>query len=307
MANTSTITLLNTIEWAKRLNFRRPMVLGNFLEPAISNANITLSTIVGPPFVWRWNRVVTGFITTPGQQDYFLFNWQPNFELALGSVTADEFGNCQSVTTAGTTDMVVPDWNPNATGTTTDGTVVWTNLGPIGTPVSQTYKFGWIEKANVQYVTNPSPLVTKWTELTPKISLGLDSSLTRPNTISAQGDDGLGNITFRLMSVPDASYPVAITLQQKPPLFTKVGQTWAPIPDEYSRLYNWGFLALAWLFADDPRFATANQKFVTQLLSTNEGLTETQKNIFLGNWDAITGAPVINANRTTQGEQSRGV
>lgn len=306
----SSISLLQTIEWSKRFNGRRPIALGDYLEPAITNANTILQTILGAPFVWRWNRVVTGFITTPGQQDYFLFNWAATYTVEVGWLTVDNFGNSQVVTTAGTTGTMSPSpWNNTVNGTTTDGSVVWTNLGSIGTNVSQTYTFGWIETSSVRQTVSLSPLVTKWYELESKICLGLDSSgsSSRPRTIAAQADDGNGNITFRLMSIPDQAYPVAITIQQKPPIFTELGQTWNPIPDEYSRIYNWGFLALAWLFADDPRFTTANQKFVTQLLSVNEGLSETQVNQFLGNWPMITGQPIQNANRLSQGEQARGV
>lgn len=306
MASTSSITLSDTIEWAKRLNFRRPMALGNNLEPALSNANIVSQTILGAPFSWRWNRVVTGFITTPGQQDYFIFNWTATNSVKLGWLTVDNFGNSQVVTTAGITDDVAPTWNAAKGGATTDGTAVWTNLGSINTPVSQTYAFGFVETSSIQTIITPSPFVGKWIELKSKICLGLDSTSARPINIAAQTDDGNGNIAFRMMPVPNEAYPVAITIQQKPEQFTKLSQTWAPIPDEYSRIYNWGFLALAWLFADDPRFGLANQKFVTQLLSVNEGLTETEKNIFLGNWQMITGQPIENANRLAQGEQSRG-
>lgn len=304
---TSTITLLDTIEWSKRFNGRRPIALGNNLEPALTSANTILQTILGAPFVWRWNRITTGFITTPGQQDYYLFNWQPNTPVNVGWLTVDNHGNSQQVTTAGTTGLGAPTWNNIIDETTVDNDVIWTNLGPINTPVSQTYSFGWIETSSVQSVINPSPLVLKWNEIESKICLGLDSTLSRPKFISAQGDDGTGNILFRLMPVPDVAYPVAITMQQKPPLFSKLSDTWSPIPNEYSRIYNWGFLALSWLFADDSRFGLANQKFVSQLLSVNEGLSETEKNIFLGNWEMITGQPVFSANRLQQGDQMRGI
>ena len=301
--NSSTITLLNTIEWSKRFNFRRPIALGHYLEPAVSNANIILQTIIGPPFAWRWNRVVTGFITTIGQQDYFLFNWQVNFTLSVGAVTVDNNGNCQSVITAGTTGTSVPVWG-SLGNNTNDGSVVWINLGSINTPVSANYNFNWIETSSVQDIVADTP---KWFEMTSKICSGLDSTSSRPRFISAQGDDGFGNITFRLLSVPDKTYPVAITIQQKPPLFTKLSQTWEPIPDEYSRIYNWGFLSLFYMFSDDPRFGLANQKFVASLLSIAEGLDSTSRNIFLNNWQLVTGQPIENVNKLQQGDQMRGV
>ena len=71
-------TILQTIEWAKKFIFLRPLAIGDFLEPAVSSANTILQTILGPPFSWRWNRVATGFICVPGQQDYTIFNWQAN-------------------------------------------------------------------------------------------------------------------------------------------------------------------------------------------------------------------------------------
>jgi hypothetical protein len=74
MASSSTNTLLRTIEWTKKLNFGRRSAIGNFLEPAMTSANTVMQTMLGAPFAWRWNRVVTGFITTPGQQDYTLLS-----------------------------------------------------------------------------------------------------------------------------------------------------------------------------------------------------------------------------------------
>lgn len=304
MPASSSIKLLNTMEFAKKLNFGRPSAIGNFLEPAMTSANTVLQTIIGPPFAWPWNRVVTGFITTVGQQDYTLFNWTASTAVQPGWVTVDDGGNCQSVTTAGSTGTTVPAWNHTKGGTTDDdsggGTAVWTNLGSIGVPVSPTYRFGWIE--TIAAFADP-----KWFELNTDICLGLDSSEARPRFVSAQGDDGQGNITFRLMPVPNDSYPVAITMQQKAVLFTATDQTWAPIPDWYSHVFNWGFLSMMWLFADDPRFAVANGKFVSQLLNSAQGLTQTERNIFLQNWQAVTGQPIVNVDTTQQGIQARGM
>jgi hypothetical protein len=309
MAN-STITLYATTEWAKRFIFRKPLALGDFLEPAVTSANIIMQTILGPPLIWRWNRAVIGFVTAAGQQDYTIFNWAASTHVYVGYVLVDSNGNSQQVTTAGITGSTAPTWNTTVGGITTDNTAVWTNLGPIGAglPLSQTYEFAWIENASVQE-QNPNTCAPEWKPLSAKIDLALDSAQSRPQFISAEFDNGNNNVTFRLMPVPDKSYPVSITIQQKPPVFSASGQglnqTWAPIPDEYSRLYNWGFLALMYMYNDDQRFQAASQKFIANLLSTNSGLTETEKNVVLNNWSQVTGAPIILLDNIQMGRQGR--
>ena len=308
MASSSTISILNTLEWIKRFTFLRPSAMGSFLEPALTSANTIVQTILGPPFFWRWNRVVTGFVTKVGQQDYTIFNWKPTFAINLQYVLVDSNGYCQACTTAGTTGSTIPSFNATPTGTTGDGSAVWTNMGSINTPVSTTYNFAWIETVSIQ-VINPQTAAVRWKQFSPKITLALDESQARPGFIAAQLDNGQGDITFRLMPVPDQVYPVSITVQQQPPVFTGasggINQTWAPIPDEYSMIYSWGMLALMLLYADDPRFQMANQKFVASLLSTHGGLNQTEQNIFLNNWQALTGQPVILQSGNQQSFQGR--
>jgi hypothetical protein len=139
-----------------------------------------------------------------------------------------------------------------------------------------------------------------------KIDLSLDSTQTRPRNISAEYDNGINTVTFRLVPAPDKSYPIATTIQQKPQVITGLQATWAPIPDEYSRLYNWGFLSLMYMYADDARFQYANQKFIANLLSTSDGLSETEKNIVLNNWMAVIGQPMIMSNTVQDGFKGRG-
>ena len=306
----STITLLQTGEWANRFVFRRPLALDNSLEPAISSANTILQTIVGPPFAWPWNRAVTGFVCNPGQQDYTIFNWQATTPITLGYVLVDSNGFSQQVTIAGTTGSSLPSFNATVGMTTIDGGVTWTNKGSVGTTYFSTgYAFNWIETASVQD-TNPTTNLPEWKEMYPKINLALESAKTLPKHISAQYEDVNGNITFRLMPAPVQAYPVSITMQQKPPVFSAtsslgLNQTWSPIPDSYSRLYNWGYLTLMLMYADDARFQWASQKFVANLLSSSQGLTDTERNIVLNNWQQITGAPVSNANKLQQGFQGK--
>lgn len=121
-----------------------------------------------------------------------------------------------------------------------------------------------------------------------KLVLGLGSETSRPNAISAQVDDNAGNITFRFLPVPDAVYAVTATYQKKAALLSTLSSNWSPIPDEYSYIYNYGLLALSMLNAGDERFPIINQKFVSHLLGANEGLTETQRNLFIQSWSSTT-------------------
>ena len=298
-----TIQLKTTLEWAKRFIANRDATIGNGVEPAITNANLILQTVLGPPFRWRWNRVITGFYTQAGVQDYKLINWQPQTAVGLGWLTVDSYGNSQQVLVAGTTGTSTPTWNNTPGGTTSDGVgggaATWINLGNLGGSTSINFAFGWIEGAVVKDVKN------NYQEMSPKIWLAQSTPQDRPREISAQIDNGDGNQTFRLQPVPDQVYPVLITIQEKPGLFTKTSQTWSPIPDEYSRIYDWGFLALMFLFADDPRFQVANQKFVTQILGAHSGLTDTERNIFYNNWMQVTGQITSMNNTMNQGGQAR--
>jgi hypothetical protein len=305
MANSS-VQLFQTLEWAKRFVFRRPLALGNFNEPAITSANLILQTILGAPFAWRWNRAVLTFITNPGQQDYIFFNWTPSFLVTVGFVLVDSNGFSQQITTSGQTATIMPAFNTNVGGITSDGTATWTNKGSAGlSNFNQTAQFGWIENCSVRD-TNPSTLIPEWKPIESKLDLSLDSTQTRPRFIAAEFDNGINTVTFRLMPAPDKAYPVSVTIQQKPPVITGLNGTWTPIPDEYSRLYNWGFLSLMYQYTDDARFQYANQKFIANLLSTSDGLTETERNIVLNNWMAVTGQPTVLANNIQDGFKGRG-
>ena len=296
-----TIKLKQTIEWTKRFMANRSSVIGNSLEPALTNANLILQTILGPPFRWRWNRTITGFMTVAGQQDYYIFNWTASTQVGQGWVTVDGFGNCQQVLVPGITQASVsPTWNNTVGGTTTDNTVTWINLGNLGSTVSTTYRFGWIEGAVVQDANG------NYQEIPNKNWLSQDTKQDRPRFIAAQIDDGSGNIAFRVQPVPDGTYPVLITMQQKPTVFTGTNQLWSPVPDEYARLYEYGLLSLMLLFADDPRYQTINAKFVASVLAASEGLSETERNIWMNSWNSVVNSIQVEQFRTQQGGSARG-
>jgi hypothetical protein len=113
------------------------------------------------------------------------------------------------------------------------------------------------------------------------LNLSGEGSQNQPNSISTQFDDGNGNITFRLTPPPSGDYTVKLTFQLAAPTFSNLSQTWAPIPDFFFYLYQQGVFAKAYEYSGDERFAISTQLFLRQVIAASEGLTDSQKNIFL--------------------------
>jgi FtsP/CotA-like multicopper oxidase with cupredoxin domain len=69
----------------------------------------------------------------PGVTSYnpAFVTWGATTEYALGVVT-NGTGYVQGVTTAGTSNASFPTWETTIGGTTTDGGITWTNMGPLG-------------------------------------------------------------------------------------------------------------------------------------------------------------------------------
>jgi len=217
----STIQLQRTINRSSQFIRLAPLTFASNTanDPAFSNADWVMQTILAPPFAWRWNRNSTATPTAP-----------------------------TFVTTAGVSDYLV------------------------SLPT-----FGWIEKA-VGY--DPEDGFRAF-ELQVGLISGGESLQNEPSRIAAQYDDGSGNITFRLFPPPDKIYNIVVEYQKSAPQFTDATQTWAPIPDWMSYIYNMGFDALSFQYTNDPRFSGTMQLFFTELANNAEGLTESQKNIWL--------------------------
>lgn len=273
------------------------------MQPALNIANSVAQVMLAPPFTWNWNRSAVNFLAVSGCQEYKnAAGWVAAHAYTAGQVIIDSNGNAQKVLTGGTSGGSAPSWSTSIFASTTDNGIVWQNGGPL-TSIQQATDFGFIEKAQVQDINGGNV----WKEIQVKLDLSRDTATSCPKYVSAQTDDNAGDISFRLMPVPGVAYPVSIQYQKKQPLFTGLTSSWAPIPDHLFYTYSWGFLALAYLYAEDPRFGAANQKFIGSLLANSQGLTETQINIFAANWNSITNTPAFNGMRLSQGIQASGL
>lgn len=294
----STKTISNTIDFCKRLSFNRNPVIGNSLEPALTAAQIVMQVILGPPFEWWWNN----------EELVFTCNPVPN---SATSTVVSISGGVVTVTATNTFsvgDLVLPKnfvtltalngtllevATASATqftalvnlGNGSDTAGVFTNITTQDYPVA-TPEFSHIEHASVLDLdATGKPL--KWYELTIKNQLSLETSANRPEFLSPHTENGQGVTVFRVSSAPDKKYPISVHIQKAAPTVTSINQTWAPLPDFMQYIYTWGFMALIWQFADDPRAAYANNKFTAGMLARSEGLNDEQKNIFLNNWDEM--------------------
>ena len=309
----STRTISNSIDWAKRLSFNRNPVIGNSLEPALTSANLVAQAILGPPFEWWWNNVEISFTCSPTPSaatstaasvaanvltvtaaNSFAVSSQVLISGFTGALKALN-GQIITLLTATSSNFTAAVTFANNTDTVGTFTNVTTQDYTVAVPA-----FSHIEHASVLDIL-PDGTFGKWMQLTVKNDLALESSANRPEFISPHTQDANGNVTFRVFSAPDKSYPVSIHVQQVAPQFTSINQIWG-LPDFMQSVYDWGFLALMWLFADDPRAQYAENKFKAALLGRAEGLTEEEKNIFLNNWADLQAGFLM---KTQQGIQAR--
>jgi hypothetical protein len=162
--------------------------------------------------------------------------------------------------------------------------------------------FGWLETASI-IDNNVSPSVG--TQLVIKLSLGEDVVQNQPVSIAARLDNNAGLITFRLLPVPDKIYTVTVTSQNAAPSFVNLADTWTPIPDYLSYVYQQGFLAKAYEYFADERFSEAIQLFIKQTIAANAGLTDTQVNLFMAERIDTQRQELNNQQKTQLGNQAR--
>jgi hypothetical protein len=210
-------------------------------EPALTAANLTKQTMLGPPFKWAWNRG-----TFHLELDSTESAWEQDYLFAL------------------------PD-------------------------------FHFIESI---WITDTNGKVSEIKNIVQ--SLTSESSVKRPSSAAINSVDDNGNVTLRLNTLPDQAYMIDGNYQRAPFLMSSLANSWSPIPDHLSFVYDWGFLGFVSLLTKDARAPIFLGKFAAHLLGAQDGLTSTQRNIFLGNFLEVLSAPTREQMAMQQGTQSRG-
>ena len=161
--------------------------------------------------------------------------------------------------------------------------------------------FGFLEKATANDNT------TSWEFKDVKNNEALASSVTqaRPMTISAFNDDLAGNITFRLSAVPDSAYTINLVYQKAPVQFTTVTDSWFPIPDSFSDVYNNLCLGYYMDSCQDSRAPQYIARGIAGLLSRAQGLSAMDKAIFAASYLNFNAQTMLEMMKTQQGQQAQ--
>jgi hypothetical protein len=334
----STIPLSRTIELATRYNYNAPLLYVNSGALAFSLGDEVRQFLLSAPFGWRWNRAEVAPITClPGVTDYTVnipdFGWLERawilFPSAAGTpIQVFNSMNILSITAVAGVVTATVNGNPLNFGFKIGQTISVEQVTDTTFNAFQTLQISGLGVNTITYsqagtgitssggiifnisnltvpviTTTGQPLPTK--ELSISNTLAQESVLGQPGFISVIADDNNGNITFRLMMAPDQAYTLYIIYQKAAPTFGAVTDTWDPLPDYMEYIFNKGFLAKAYEYKGDERFAFVWQEFLKMAVASNDGLSETEKNIFLEP-KIITAREQGSLQSSAQARQSRG-
>jgi hypothetical protein len=319
----SSISLNSSVTWVKPFIFFKPMAFGAASEPAVSSANLVEQTIVGAPFRWNWNRAVKMFTCVQQgnppafvqdnivQMSDFGFIEKAVVYSPDGSLKELEIRNGLSEdTVTGRPQYISAQIDDNGTLVIANITNVELQSNVLTITANNSFSTGQIiyfSGLNKATFLNGNTAIIINANGASFTAIFNQAILSQPNYASS-ADTGIastGNITFRLMPVPDQAYKITVTYQKKVPLMTSLSNFWT-VPDQYSYIFQYGFMALMMQFSDDPRWQVYNAKFVTHLLGASQGLNDMERNIFMQSWQAITGFPQSRTIELQQGWQARG-
>lgn len=310
----ATKSVQNSIDWVRPFLNWANLAIGVHEEPAFTSASQTLQTIMGPPFIWPWNRSNTFFLTNIGQQDYqvyiptFGFLETASIELC-GQITSVTVASNVATFTANNGFGSLPNQGQGVPVTITGcETSAYNGAFPLVSATATTFTVNITTPDNTESeagalaVAGPSTQINiKWE------ALSEDRALDKPGFISTQMSDESGvNFTFRLMPVPENYYRVNLIFQQAPTQISDVSNLWG-IPDQLQYIYNYFFAFFMFDYFDDPRAGRYRQLAVAALLSRQSGLSLTARNLFLGNFLDLMNEEEESADSTKQGSQGRGI
>jgi hypothetical protein len=308
-------TLISTIAWAQPYIQYSPLTAGTGFEPAASIASMIQNSILNPPLTWSWNRIEDSSQTTQvGKQDY-LYNLS-NFGFMEKISLTDQEGKIWELKDIYNTEALsksVVQQRPSAAVILNYSHGASFTLRFLGVPnqvytINLTYQGLAIQFSSFQTtaVANTADGNTIYT------GVFIPSSFVPGEQAYFAGfTNAVNNGLFTIISSTSTLLTVANSagILEVPAIpASSVNVSWAPIPDQYSDVYNNLFLSEAFQTASEPEEAARyRQRGVAALLAKSEGLTQVQYNAFLSQWLTREDVIAASALRVQQAGQARGV
>ena len=308
-------TISTTVNWAQAFIQYSPLTAGTGSEPSISIASMIRNSILNAPMTWSWNRFEDSSVTTTTvDQDYSVP--LTNFGFLETVSLTDPKGNIQQVkdiynTTALSKNTQTQRPSAACVIANTPGTSIKIRFNSVP---DQIYKvnltYQGIAVQFGPFVVNSAGNAAGGN--TAYVGIFTPASFPANATATIAGFTTAGNNgTFLVVSCTSTILTVANVggVSETPAGgATAINGSWAPIPDQYSDVYNNLYLAEAFQAAsEDAEAARYRQRGVAALLAKAEGLTQTQINIFRQQWLARDSESAAVALRTQQGNAARGI
>lgn len=307
-------TLDSTINWTRAFIEYSPLTAGTGSEPAITIASMIRNSMTNPPLTWSWNRFEDSSISTQvGKQDYTIA--LTNFGFLEKASLTDSQGKIWEIKDVYNTSALsksTVQQRPSAISIIAYIPGVSITIRFLGVPeavygINLTYQGLSVQFGPfvVNSAANAAGGNTAYTGIFTPASFPANSIATIADFVTNFTNNG----TFTVVSCSSTILVVANAAGVAETVSaTAINGSWAPIPDQYSDIYNNLFLSEAFQAVhEDADAARYRQRGVAALLAKAEGLTQTQIDIFRQQWlarDAEAGAITL---KVQQANQARGV
>lgn len=315
------LTLQQTINFAQPYIQYSPLTAGTNFEPAISVASMIRNTILNASGQWPWNRnefaLTGGTALVAGTQDYTFNITDFAYLEKVSLLTADgTYGfelkdvyntNILGIASAQSGAQAQP--NAAAVKYYTPGTSVAIRFLSVPDQAytgSLTYQKLSIpfQVFNITSVANAVAGNTTYTGVFNTASF-VTGQIAQVAGFSTSANNG----SFTIVSVTGTTLVLANPSGvSETKAATVINESWYPIPDSYSDIFNNLFLAEALSIVDDNREQIYRQRGIAAFLTKAEGLSQMQINAFLAQWNMRGSSQELAAQlRIQQAQTARGV
>lgn len=306
-------TLLHSQNLANTLIQYAPLNAGLGQEPMVSIGSMIRSTILSEPFVWTFNRKEdSSTSTTTMAQDY--------------TILLTDFGFLEKVSLTDSTGKIwevkevqnIAPLAKNADSSRPLNVALLTKISGTSVTFRFSSKPDAIYTINIVYqkeatIMGPFFLTQVGAASgSTAVYIGVFNPLSFPAGSTAQITGFTrpqNNGSFLVVSCTATTLVVQnpSAISEGPSTAYASNFDWAPIPDSYSYIYNSLFIGEALALVDDNRAMQYRMRGVAGLISKAEGLSETQKNVFMQMWLAGNAESAVAALRVQQSAQARGI